>query len=101
MKLNVFALVCLAASLVPASLGQDINIGSDGYSGIQIGGKDVTCPGNNFGDISNGTCTCADGSPCRTADDSESPEPAPTPATSATVMTLSGVALIAAAGLVL
>ena len=97
MKLNVFALVCLAASLVPASLGQDINIGSDGYSGIQIGGKDVTCPGNNFGDISNGACTCADGSPCRTADDSESPEPA----TSATVMTLSGVALIAAAGLVL
>ena len=104
MNFKVFALVCLAACLAPMALGQEINFGA----GPQIDGKDVTCPGGEFGDITGNSCTCKDGSPCRTddgaADDEVSPSPTPSPTpspSSSSTAALSAVATVAIAGLLL
>ena len=68
MNLKVFAVVLLAACLVPASFGADVSFTNDGFV---IDGRAVTCPDNNFGDVGGDldSCKCADGSTCKYADD--------------------------------
>ena len=139
MYLKFFALLCLAVlQSLPASLGQVTFGGENG--GITVGGKQVTCPDNQFGNISGSKCLCKDGSACLPIDDAapkatpspsspkptttttsspkpatttsspkpttttSSPEPATTTTTtpsSATQVSLAGVAVVAAFGLVL
>ena len=42
---------------------------------ISWGSTTYTCPGCNFGSITNGYCTCADGSPCATCTPAAPPTP--------------------------